>query len=155
MGRMSWGPVALVGVFACVGALAGVALALWASTTTVYSGATIAAKSMRTDTVVVSDPARPMGAKPDQYVIGIAGTSQAASADSQYSAVVRAIRGGKLHQVGEDSLVLRPDPAIAGAQSGELRVLAWVADSLEIRTRNPRSTAVTGARLTVTAERLR
>jgi len=144
----------VLGLLACLGAFAGSTLALWVSTRTVYSGVTLAAKSTRLDTVIVSEPAK--NEKPqDQFVIAFAGTSQAATADSQYHAVIKAIRGGKTHQIGEDSLMLRPDPAVAGVQSGEVRLMHWVADSLQVTTRNPKSATVTGATLTVTAERVR
>ena len=142
-----------MGLFAYLGAFAGASLALWVSTRTVYSGVTLAAKSTRVDTVVVSDAANAREPKPEQFIVSLAGTSQATVADSQFHAVVKAIRQGKVHQIGEDSLMLRPDPPVAGAENGEVRLLRWVSDSLQITTRNPRSTTVTGALLTISAER--
>ena len=152
--RFSKGRMLLLGLMTCVGAFVGSSLALWAATRTVYSQVTLAAKSTRIDTVVVSAPDKPREPKPDQFVLAIAGTGQAAVADSQFHAVVKAILNGKVHQIGEDSLMLRPDPPVAGVQAGEVRVLRWVADSLQITTRNPKSTTVTGASFTITAERV-
>lgn len=143
----------LTGLFACLGAFAGASLALWVATQTIYSGATLGAKSVRLDTVVVSDAGNPREQKPEQFIVALAATSQATVADSQFHAVVKAIRGGLVHQIGEDSLMLRPDPPVAGVQNGEVRLLRWVSDSLQVTTRNPRSTAVTGATLAITAEK--
>ena len=149
---VSWRRIAIVALMAGLGGLAGTAAALWATTRVVYTGATLAGKSMRIDTVVVSKAADQQ--KPDQFVISIVGTGQATSADSQFYALVKAIHGGKLCQIGTDSLMLRPDPQVSGAQMGEVRLVNWVADSLWVRSRNPRSTQVTGAALQVTAVRL-
>ena len=149
--RRGW--IVLVSVMTFLGALVGVALALWASSTqTIYSQTTLSGASTRIDTVVVSSVDR--SNKQDRFVISLAGVGQAATADSQFYAVVRAIREGQLYQIGEDSLMLRPDPPISGAQTGELRVLRWVADSLQITTHNPKSDSVTGTTLTVTPTRL-
>jgi hypothetical protein len=150
--------LAIAGIACAVVLAATVAHALWVSTTPVYSKATLGAKSTRVDTVVVArvpTSSERSPEKPEQYIIALGGTSQATSADSQYSVVVKAIRGGNVHQIGEDSLMLRPDPAFANKKSGETRIFSYVADSLQITTRNPRSTTVTGASLSVTAERLR
>ena len=148
--RRGW--IALVSVMTFLGALAGVALALWASSTqTIYSQATLGGAGTRVDTVVVSNVDR--SSKQDRFVIALAGTGAAATADSQFYAVVKAIREGQLYQIGEDSLRLRPDPPLANTQTGEVRVLRWVADSLQITTVNPKSTSVTGARLTITPTR--
>ncbi|HUU42903.1 MAG TPA: hypothetical protein VMX57_03940 [Planctomycetota bacterium] len=132
---------------------AGSAAALWSSSlVTVYSAATLTGRSTRVDTIVVSDVA--MQQKPDQYVLSLSGTTQAAATDSQFKATVKSIRGGLVKQIGSDSLLLRPDPSTPGTQVGEDRVLRWVADSLQITTRNPMSQSVTGAAFTVTAQRL-
>jgi len=153
VGHIQHGRAAVLGVLTFVGAFVGTALALWASSSqTVYSEATLAGGSTRIDTVAISNPAR--DGKQDRFVIALAGTSAAAVVDSQFYAVVRAIHGGHLFQVGEDSLTLRPDPPNASAHSGELRVLRWISDSLQISTSNPKSSSVTGARLTITPTRL-
>ena len=86
-------------------------------------------------------------------MLSLAGTTQATVADSQFSAVVKSIKNGAVKQIGQDSLLVRPDPATAGAQVGEDRVLRWVADSLQVTTRNPMSQSVTGASFTATAQR--
>ena len=140
--------VALVALMFAVGP----AVALYSSSSvTAYSGATLAGGSTRVDTIVVSDVDRDQ--KPDQYVLSLAGTTQATAADSQFSAVVKSIKIGAVKQIGEDSLLVRPDPATAGDQVGEARVLRWVADSLQVTTRNPMSQSVTGASFTATAQR--
>ncbi len=132
-------------------AFAGTALALFASgVTSVYSDATLTGASVRTDTVQVSNPSR--DSKQDRFVIALAGTSQAAAADSQFWAVAKAIKGGRIYQIGEDSLTLKPE-LDAGADVAEIRVLRWVSDSLQLTTRNPMSQSVTGATLTITPTR--
>ena len=144
--------VALLSSMAFLGGLAGVSVALWSSAAvTAFTGATLAGGSTRVDTIVVSDVARDQ--KPDQYVLSLAGTTQATAADSQFSAVVKSIANGAVKQIGEDSLMVRPEPATAGDQVGEDRVLRWVADSLQVTTRNPMSQSVTGASFTATAQR--
>ncbi len=146
------GRTALLGILMFVGAFVGSALALWASSTEiVYSQATLGEASTRIDTVEVSNPAR--DGKQDRFVVALAGTSPAATVDSQFYAVVRAIQGGRLYQIGEDSLMLRPDPPDSGTLTGELRVLRWVSDSLQVTTRNPMNQSVTGATLTITPTR--
>ena len=146
--------LAMLGLLTSLGAFAGSTLAVWVATRAVYTGVTLGANSTRVDTVVVSDASKPREPKPDQFMVALSGTGQAATPDSQFHAVVKAIRSGKVHQIGEDSLMLRPDPPVAAVQSGEMQLLRWVADSLQITTRNPKSTSVTGTVLTVTAERL-
>lgn len=138
-------------------AIATAALALYSSPTVVYSDATLDAGSAgvaseRIDTARVSDATRQD--KPDQFVVAIAGTTQATAADSMFRVVVKAIRNGQVMNIGEDSIVMQPDPpASAGQVAGEVRVLRWVADSLQLVTRNPKAATVTGAQLTVDAQR--
>jgi len=109
----------------------------------VYDGASLSAGATKVDTVVVSSEARnePRAA---QLVWAFACSSSAASADSMQYAVVRAISGGRRLHVGQDSLVLRPDGSAVN-WTGETQIMHTVADSYEVRTVNPTSTAGKGA----------
>lgn len=139
---------------AAVGVLASLAWGVYSSTvTTAYSAATLAAKTVRVDTLKVSDATR--DDKPDQIELSLAGVSQATTADSQFFATVRAKRNGVITDIGEDSLCLRPSRMKADTVVGETRVLRWLADTLVVTTRNPRSTTVTGASFTATPQRTR
>ena len=145
-----WVWIAAVAIGIC--GAARVAYALYASTTVVYSGATLAASTARIDTVVVSDASNTRQSKPSPIQVEFSGTSQAAAADSQCFATVRTIRGGHVQQIGADSLCLRPDVS-ANAQSGEVRLMRWVSDSLQVTSHNPKSTTGTGWRLAIITER--
>ncbi len=149
----TFGRLFAVALCTFAGGLAGSALALWTSPGLgLYAGVTLAGGSARIDTVVVSDPARQE--KPDQFILALSGTSAAAVPDSQFHAVVRAISGGAAHHIGADSLVLRPEPS-AGSPVGRTLVMRWLSDSLQVETRNPCSTPVTGASFGVAAQRAR
>lgn len=142
----------VVAVAALVGIAATLAWGLYTSSPTyVYNAVTLTAASTRTDTVVVSDVSRMD--KPDEFLLELSGTSQATTADSQFSAVVKSIKNGAIRQIGTDSLFMRPRLTTPGTVVGQQRRLAWVSDSLRITTRNPRSTTVTGAMFSVQARK--
>jgi hypothetical protein len=144
----------VVAILTFVGGFVGSSLALWTSpSVAVYSDATLAGATTRIDTAVISNPTRQE--KPDQFVLHLTGVSQAAEADSQFSAVVRAISSGTTNHIGEDSLLMVPDVVGAGEVAGEVRLLRWVADSLEITTTNPKADAATGVTFEIAAQRSR
>ena len=109
----------------------------------VFTDQALTPGATRVDTVVVSSGARSSG-RPAQLVWAFACSTAAASDDSMGYATIRAITQGRTMHVGDDSLVLQPEPLAEAGWAGETQIMHTVADSYEVRTRNPMTGSAKG-----------